>query len=374
MASAQSAQQNFDTLAKRVVATTVKVKPGNVVAVMGGKHTIPFMEALSIEAAKAGGMVTMFLDTDRVERAFFTEVPEQYLDQQPQYFVDWLKHVDVWIGLPGVENSKAVFGDIPEKRFARAVKAGDVVTNALNSLPVRAAFIGYPSREDAQTSHVDFAALEKMHWAAVNANYEQIAQAGKRLRGLLKDATVHVASPSGTDLRFTIGDRRVFVDDGLLTEDRSKSKLALERFVSLPGGRVFVAPVESSANGKVVVPKSQCRYQPFNNVSFEFRKGKLENFKAGQGGQCFEQAIAPYTGSKETISTFSIGLNPALHVIENPGDYRPAEAAGMVWVLIGDNRLLGGNNQTDASFGFPIVNATVEINGKVVVKRGKLVM
>ena len=42
--------------------------------------------------------------------------------------------------------------------------------------------------------------------------------------------------------------------------------------------------------------------------------------------------------------------------------------------LVGDNQLLGGNNSATGNFvfGFPIKDATVSIDGKTVVERGKL--
>ena len=51
----------------------------------------------------------------------------------------------------------------------------------------------------------------------------------------------------------------------------------------------------------------------------------------------------------------------------------PGSAAGLVYVGIGDNQVLGGNNKIQGNFGFnfPLVKATVEIDGKVVVKEGR---
>jgi len=55
--SAAAAQQgNVDRLAHRIVTTSVAVRPGEVVVITGGKHTIPLMEALAIETQKAGGI------------------------------------------------------------------------------------------------------------------------------------------------------------------------------------------------------------------------------------------------------------------------------------------------------------------------------
>jgi aminopeptidase len=132
--NSKAQDKDYGELAGRIVKTSAGVKPGDVVVVAGGKHDVALMEALAIEVAKAGGLVTMFLDSDKYERALYTEVPEKYLEQQPTYFVEWLKHMNVFIGLPGVEDPKATFGDVPPERFAKANKAGQVITDALNGL------------------------------------------------------------------------------------------------------------------------------------------------------------------------------------------------------------------------------------------------
>src|SRR6266704_4291798 len=76
-------ERDLGELARRVVTTSVSVKPGDVVVITGGKHTVPLMEALAIEAQKAGGMVTMFLSSDSVVRSLNVEVPERFLSQEP---------------------------------------------------------------------------------------------------------------------------------------------------------------------------------------------------------------------------------------------------------------------------------------------------
>ena len=106
--SAATAQQpNLHRLARRIVATSVGIKPGEAVVITGGKHTIPLMEALAIEAQKAGGMVTIFLSSDSVVRSLNVEVPGQFLSQEPRFFAEWLKQVDVFITLPSASNIKA---------------------------------------------------------------------------------------------------------------------------------------------------------------------------------------------------------------------------------------------------------------------------
>ena len=45
----------------------------------------------------------------------------------------------------------------------------------------------------------------------------------------------------------------------------------------------------------------------------------------------------------------------------------------MVYLGIGNNELKGGKNQSVSGFTFPIANATVDIDGKTIVRNGQLV-
>jgi leucyl aminopeptidase (aminopeptidase T) len=373
--AALAQEMNFADLAGKIIKTSANVKPGDVVVIAGGKHDMTLMEALAIEARKQGGIVQMFFDSDKYERAVFTEVPDKYLDQQPTYLVEWVKTTNVFIGLPGVEDSKSVFGDVPQDKLAKSNKAGQVITDSLNSSGVRAVYVGYPTASDAAVNQLDFATYQKVFWDALGADLQKISQDGNKLKQMLQGAkTVRVTSPSGTDFTFSVGNRPIFVDDGIMTDERARSKDFQTRAVSLPGGTVFVAPIETSASGKVVVPRDQCMFKPLTGESFSFNQGRIENYKAESGAQCYADAMAPFDGPKDVFGFFQIGLNPGARVIENPGDYRPLNAAGLVYIAVGDNALQGGDNKVKGGggFGFAIVNATVTIDGKTAVKDGKL--
>ena len=372
-AGISSAQDNqFPALAKKVVDTSVSVKPGDVVVVVGGQNTIPLMEDIAIEAAKAGGMVTMFLNTDRFARAYNMDVPDQYLKQQPTYFLDWIKDVDVWIALPQLEDPAASVAGVPEQRLADMDKAGEVINRALNGSKVRFLSIDFPTKADAVLFHIPYPELEKMHWDAVNADYGQISEEGNRLKQMLEASkTVRITSAKGTDLTFSLAGRPVVVDAGIVTEEKAHGKVFGNRAVTLPGGSVSFAPLETSGSGKVFAIRERCRPDvQLIGASFDVQNGKIENFKAESGADCYQESMAAYSGPKDVLGSVSIGLNPAMKVSE---DYRPQAAAGMVWLYFGNNETLGGNNAQPGGFTFPVTNATVEIDGKTVVKDGQLV-
>lgn len=376
LAAAQ--ERDFGELAHRVVTTSANVKPGEVVVISGGKHTIPLMEALAIEAQKAGGMVTMFLGSDKVIRSFNADVPEKYLEQEPRFFVEWLRQVDVWISLPDASDIKALEAGVPAARLAKIANAGQFFPGLLDGMKFRQVNIIYPTNDRASAFGLDGATYVNMIWAAIGADYKQISDNGEKLKKALEGAkTVRVTSASGTDFTFRVGDRPIFVADGIISPQQAKSKSFAERSTGLPDGTLTLAPLEDSATGKVVVPRTECRFEAMTDVSFEFKNGKMENFKAGKGGNCFQELLSASSGPTNQIGYFSIGLNPPWKVHEENGAlYYPNAGLGVVFVGIGDNQLLGGTNkpQGNFGFGFPIVGATVEADGKVVVKDGKLVI
>jgi aminopeptidase len=366
-------ERDYGALARQIVATA-DISPGDAVGVFGGQHTVGLMEAVAIEAARRGGRPMMMMTSDRYERAFWTEVDEQHLTQR-DVFRDIVGNLDVYIGLPGVQDP-GLYDEVPQERFAAMQQAQAGFADELNRSRLRGVFVSYPSEAGAARVGMDFREMERMHWEALATDYGAVSataeQVARRLRGAER---VRVTTPGGTDFTFSIGDRTVFLDDGRITAEERESGLVIQRVVGLPGGEVYVAPQETSAEGRVVIPRDMCRGTPLRDVSFRFERGEMQGFTAAEGGDCFEEIMAPYEGPKHRFGTFGIGLNPARRVVEaGAAEYRPSDAAGMVWFGVGDNEFYGGSNRQTGYFTFPLTNATVEADGEVIVRDGRLVV
>jgi leucyl aminopeptidase (aminopeptidase T) len=279
----------------------------------------------------------------------------------------------VWISLPNEEDFAALVSGVPEARVAKAAEAGQFIAKVANESGIRLVGVGFPSRGEAASNGVPFADYERMQWAGIGADYAMIGRAGSRVRDALLGAkSVHVTSPAGTDLTFSLGDRRVAVDDGQVTEDEAKGPSLVERIATLPGGRVTVPPIETSGSGMVVVPRNRCRDVVVTDNRFQVRDGKVVGLTARTGAKCLTDAIGAYSGPADRLGSFSIGLNPAVHAI--PGSaYFPSAAAGMVYLGFGGNTFLGGDNDTPGGIGVPIADATVTADGKAIVRDGRLV-
>jgi len=367
---------DLQDLAQRIVRTSAGVKPGEVVLIRGGEHFLPLMEAIGLEAQKSGAHVTLLPESEKLLRHRYAEVAEEHLEHGRHFFAEWLKQVDVYIILPLAPDVEPIIGDVPETRIAKIRKANQVFLQMLNEAKLRTIYVEYPSERTAKVYGLDFATYEKMHWAAVHADYQKIADTGTKIKNLLEKAnTVWITSPSGTDVSLSLKGRPVVLIDGIVTQEEAQAKYARMRRAHLPGGSISFAPVETSANGRVIVPRDECRSGRLTGVRFDFKGGKIENFQAEKGADCYAESMAPYAESRNVIGEIWIGLNPQLRVIEEgEADFRPLEGAGIVWIQTGRNNMIGGNNKEPGGWSFPITRATVQIDGTVVIRDGEIVL
>ncbi len=362
-------------IAHKVVTTSANLKQGEVVVISGGIEKLPLMQAVAIEAAKSGARVApLFITTDPLQRAVVLDVPEKYLRQQ-WAVIEWLKSIDVWVSTSDTEDSKAVLEGIPESRVSKARQSDAAGNAALDNSKIRALYVGVPNKKDAEYSQVEWVTYQNMQWDAINADYQAIAKKGSQLAKMLESAkSVRITSPSGTDVTLSLGNRKAFVNAGILEEHAKEGGAFLSRQASLPGGDVAIAPIENSANGKIIALKDTCRpYEYLTGATYLFKDGKMVSFNAKGNAECFQQDYSAYGGDKDRIASLLIGLNPALKVMEEGSNYRPADAAGMVYITMGNNQLLGGSNKTEFGWSIPVVKASVQIDGKTIVKDGELV-
>jgi aminopeptidase len=202
--------QNYEQIAKQIVNTSANVKPGELVMITGGQHTLPLMEAIAVEVARTGGEPAMLVNTDKVERAGAIELPESAI--QASKANNWVLQSDVLITLPSVEDSKAVLAGLTEARQAKFDKAAaeSGFTKKLDASKLRGVFVSYPSKSYAANQQLDYPGYEQMIWAGIATDYAAVAAQAQQMKQLLATGKkVHITSPAGTDLTFALAARPV---------------------------------------------------------------------------------------------------------------------------------------------------------------------
>jgi leucyl aminopeptidase (aminopeptidase T) len=336
------------------------------------------MEALAVEVQKVGGDPLLLLETPKVLHSYFTNVPDQYLGHPSAAWQDFqAQGIDVEFTLPSVENFQQTLADVPAERqskvFAAFVAGQAPLTERQNRNKTRRLnLIAPPSRTDVAQARIDSATYTRMYEQALAADYQAIAQHGRAVQQALEGARqVHITTPEGTDLTFSVRDRPIILDAGMVAPG-SRGLLAA-RTGQMPGGAIRMAPVEASVNGKIRAPSDQCE-KPVKDEQIDVRGGMPANVRAATDEACVQNALK-HAGR---FGWVEIGLNPALRVTDPHASITSALldlGAGAVTVNFGTNQELGGENKT-ASGGWLIglPRATVEADGKVVVRNGQLAM
>ncbi|HEY0743975.1 MAG TPA: hypothetical protein VGD40_21060, partial [Chryseosolibacter sp.] len=122
--------------------------------------------------------------------------------------------------------------------------------------------------------------------------------------------------------------------------------------------------------------RSNCNFESARDITVTIKNGTVEKLEGSKGAPCYEKIMGAGSGKKMTVSVFTIGLNPEQKVIQTDNtDHRPRLAAGYMTIGIGGNNSQYNGMVSDTrSFSLPIVNATLEIDGKVAIKDGKIVV
>ncbi|WP_262385972.1 aminopeptidase [Hymenobacter sp. BT491] len=177
--------QHYEKIAKQIVNASAGVKPGDAVIISGGVHTLPLMEAVAVEVARAGGQPNMWISTDKTVRAVNMETPEAAI--QANKFSNMSLQADVLISLPSVEDSRAVMAGMTPARGAKFSQAAAASGYAqeLDASKLRGVSVSYPSKSLAAAQQLDYASHEQMIWSSIGADCSSIAMQADKIKQLL---------------------------------------------------------------------------------------------------------------------------------------------------------------------------------------------
>jgi aminopeptidase len=211
--------------------------------------------------------------------------------------------------------------------------------------------------------------------ALLATDYRALALRERAFEAAMRAGEVRVTSPSGTDLRFRIGDRPVNLQDGDASAARAaKGVVLIDREIELPAGAVRVAPLEESVEGTIVFPPSQWAGRPVMDLKLTIERGKVVAVEASSGKEWAEKEMTEAGEAGRSFRELALGLNPILAVPdENPWIPYYGYGAGVVRLSLGDNSELGGKVTGGYVRWNFFTDTTVVVNGETWVSEWKLV-
>ena len=354
--------------AKSVVKTCLRVKKGDRAIIDTWQHTLDLAEALTLECRKVGAFTHTQLLTDEIYYDTLLNRSLGYLKATDPFGLGLLGLATAYIFITGPENPERM-KTVPAERWDAMFKGGKPFYDKFleKKIPSTYIMLGQVTPQRAKTYGFNYSVWKKSVDDALAVKYEDMSKLGKKVRDALeKTREVHIVAGERTDLKFRLDGRPVRVYDGVIDED----DLAKGLFSAmLPSGSVTVAPVEESANGTFVADIPQPQYgKLIYDISWGFKDGRLVSFTGGRNVEAIKATWEKAGGDKEKLGSFSLGINPKART----GFLTNSIVLGTASISIGENRELGGKNESDWMFEITVSKPTVKLDGKTILKDGKI--
>ena len=252
----------------------------------------------------------------------------------------------------------------PPRAVAAAMAAADVVLAAtIQSLSHTAA------RKAASDAGVRVGSLpgvtEEMLSRLMTGDLEEIRRRGWAIvTAMNRGSEARITCPHGSDLRLGLEGRLGIVDAGELGNRGA--------FGNLPCGEGFIAPVEGTAEGTLVVDGSIAEVGLLETpVALTIREGHLVE-ATGEDGAHLLELLTVHGEDGANVAELGIGTNEEAILTGNI--LEDEKILGTCHVAFGASAGIGGTVQVPVHLDCVVLEPTVEVDGETIVSGGDLLL
>ena len=361
--------ERVDAIASQLVNTCLNVRSEDVVVIDTFPHMIPLATRIDIACEKRGADTEVLLHTDDSFFGVLESKNVQQLSRPSKSSLALAQAMTINISLVAFENPERLRNIRPEK-MAAIQRSRIPIDNIKLNRKVKTAFIGLSelTAKRADTYGLNLASWKRAVEAASAEDYSELRRFGAKLRPLLKNgAEVQIKAPGGTDLKFKLAGRWPSLNDGIIDEEDVQNGAYS---IAIPAGELAVAMSEDSAEGLFV---SNVR-QPWlgrwvEGVEWRFKNGRIKEFNAKNNLSALKFEYEASKGQNDRIGVLYLGLNTkavcgqmfSLNKI----------ASGAISIGIGNNKGLGGANESEFEFFATVSDGTLILDGQTIINNGK---
>jgi leucyl aminopeptidase (aminopeptidase T) len=347
--------------ARAIVTSIACLKEKFNVLVICGLHNKTLAEHITLESYAVRAYPYLWVFDEKSFLKYVKILSEDTIAILPEHLHSLLENSNVIIWLSQFDDLEKFPADVRKAM----ISFWDDVYETMRAKP--RLFVNLLSAGCIEDMGIDYEQYLQSFTKAVNVDYGKLRRVGNAFASKLNGKKlVHVYDTKGTDLTFNIDKRHIGVEVGTLEDcffDRKECE------VEVPEGEVYVAPIETSANGVLAV--EEFRDYNIQNLELRFKEGRIVSFKAEKGNDVFGDLLDKAEGDKDRIAEFGIGINYGMKLT----GYRiyDEKALGTVHIAIGNNVHLGGVNKASIHWDFVLHSPNIEVDDVLLMKKGKLV-
>jgi aminopeptidase len=322
-------------LAELLVGRSLDVQPGWQVMIQATALGRPLVEELVRSIARHGAYPLVrlsFTDLERVpfESIWAEEAPEELLEGPAPIDVRARKEVDARVIVFSAENVYSA-SRLPTERRVALRRAARAAIDTAADMQKPWVSCPFPTQGLAQEAGVSLRTYAEILFAACLRDWDAEGERMKRYAERFDAAEqVRIIGPE-TDLTLSVAGRRADVDDA---------------HRNMPGGEVFLCPLEESAEGVITFNEYSAAYlgRRFEGIRLQFRAGRVVDASASQGEDDLISVLDTDEGARR-LGELGIGCNSGI----------PREVQHMWW-----DEKIDGTIHLALGQGFPHVGGLNE--------------
>jgi leucyl aminopeptidase (aminopeptidase T) len=204
--------------------------------------------------------------------------------------------------------------------------------------------------------------LEDTMERTLNADYQEIARRSIKLAEMVNQGrSAKVTTPAGTDISMTIEGRECHSDTGLVHNPGD--------FSNLPAGEAYVAPVEGTANGVMVIDGAMVG-KVKKPIRIVVQDGFATEITVDRSAEELETMLEPFGQPGRNIAELGIGTNHRARIVGSV--LEDEKVMGTVHMALGDNKSMGGNVSVQSHLDGILLKPTVWIDDHKIMEDGEL--
>jgi len=338
------------TLLSWRIVQGVRPQPGELVQVIdrAGRDDLLRSVALDLELAGATPLVEL-ASPDHIA-ALLRAGDRDYLSRYDHHRRTWIERVDRVVALQSAEPDLA---GVDDEALALWAAAQDRLTAAEDARRLPSLSVAVPTPARAAQLGMTFEALEEMIFEAAMVSLLDLQDDMLRIQQRLEQTDAFIIrSGSACELRVVRGARPLLWDDGYIDEaDQVRGAL----LSSLPAGLVYFTVLEDQAEGSLFLPLAG----EARDVVLHFERGHIVHIEAAEGAAALANFLDAHGDGARRIGHLGIGANRALR---QPIGWPMVDERvhGMLFIALGENRFLGGQNAAALNEAFLVPGASIE--------------
>lgn len=347
---------------KKILLNSAGLKRGSCVVVDGFREQLDELEMLASECYIQGiyPILKLSLSHHSLEYIAEKKAPENL---EARHLLALMDGIDAWITIFGWRTKKE--GKRKTIRYPPEYQPNGEVLQRMAEKKVKFVQVMLPPPKGHPLCEAVSNALE--------CDYNQVKALGRKLKVALQNSEdVTIKTETGTRLHFSVKNRPILVEDGVLDEEDMKEDFIL----AVPSGVVCFNPIENTVNGTAFVKKAEEHIfgtGDLEDVTLRFEQGHLVGWEASKGGNIIEKFLEKTGGTGDMLCEVCLGINEkvATYVgLPNIDELR----YGAADIAIGDNRPFGKSRTTPlVHWHFSLREISLTVEGKTVIQNGEIV-